>query len=93
MNTKHAGKPGFASNALLSDDFQNECQNVPPVQPPIDLRRDDIVNVREDDGTSTIQTVKYKPWQLGDGTWVVGLFGRRGGFLLDRVTLNRRGRV
>ena len=61
-------------------------------KPPIDLNRDDIVNVREDDGSVSIQTVKYEPWQLGDGTWVVALRGRPGGFLLDRITLNRRGR-
>jgi len=58
-----------------------------------EIHTDDIVNVLEDDGTLTIATATSEPWRLGDGTWVIKLDDRRGGYLLKRVSLNRRGRI
>lgn len=45
----------------------------------------DTVMVRMDDGTEKEFTVKYKPWMLGHGKWVIGLRGILGGYDLDRV--------
>lgn len=45
----------------------------------------DVVIVRMDDGTEKEFTVKYEPWQLGHGEWVIGLKGIAGGYLLARV--------
>lgn len=33
-----------------------------------------------------VYEVKYAPWQLGHGEWVIGLKGITGGYALDRVT-------
>lgn len=43
------------------------------------------VEVLRDDGTTTHHKVKYSPWQLGHGEWVIGLEGMAGGYLLSRV--------
>ena len=45
----------------------------------------DLVEVTRDDGSIEQRRVKYEPWQLGDGTWVIGLKGITGGYALDRV--------
>lgn len=46
----------------------------------------DCVEVlRDDRKTTTHHRVKYAPWQLGHGEWVIGLDGIAGGFLLSRV--------
>lgn len=47
----------------------------------------DKVQVRRDNGSILETTVKYKPWQIGDGTWVIGLAGIAGGYALERVSL------
>jgi hypothetical protein len=43
------------------------------------------VTVTRDDGSLWLTRTRTDPWQLGDGTWVVGLEGRAGGYALDRV--------
>ena len=46
----------------------------------------DVV-VTRDDGTREVRKVKYFPWQLRDGTWVVGLTGISGGYRLDQCEI------
>ena len=48
------------------------------------------VRVIKDDGKLEEHKVKYEPWQLGSGTWVIGLEGIRGGYSLERVVINDR---
>jgi len=43
------------------------------------------VEVLRDDGRTTHHKVKYAPWKLGHGEWVIGLEGIAGGYLLSRV--------
>lgn len=43
------------------------------------------VIVRMDDGSDIRAVTRSIPWQLGDGTWVVKISGRTGGFALSRV--------
>lgn len=50
------------------------------------LTRDDRVYVLRDSGLVETRRVKYPPWRLGDGTWVVGVYGLAGGYALCRVT-------
>jgi hypothetical protein len=50
-----------------------------------DLRPGDRVSVELDSGEIREFVVKYSPWQLGHGTWVIGLEGIAGGYALDRV--------
>lgn len=45
----------------------------------------DRVIVLMDDGELKEFDVKYPPWQLGHGAWVIGLVGRSGGYSLERV--------
>lgn len=45
-----------------------------------------LVHVRRDDGTIEERAIKYEPWQLGHGEWVVGLKGIVGGYLLERCS-------
>jgi hypothetical protein len=45
----------------------------------------DRVTVRRDHGNETEHVVRQAPWQLGHGTWVIGLTGISGGYALDRV--------
>lgn len=45
----------------------------------------DDVEVTRDDGTIEVLEVNQPPWQLGDGSWVIGLRGIRGGVALERV--------
>jgi ABC-type cobalamin transport system permease subunit len=52
----------------------------------------DIVAVRNDAGRAVVYAVKYAPWQLGDGTWVIGLKSISGGYSLDRVVRKVAGR-
>ena len=42
------------------------------------------VVVTLDNGAPWYTTTRSRPWQLGDGTWVVLLAGRTGGYRLDR---------
>jgi len=49
------------------------------------LRPGDRVTVRMDDGEEKPFWVKYAPWQLGNGSWVIGLRGIAGGYDLRRV--------
>lgn len=49
------------------------------------LEPGDVVEVRQDDGTLKEFKVKYSPWQVGHGTWVIGLVGVAGGYSLARV--------
>lgn len=49
-----------------------------------DIRTGDLLEVARDDGRRERRRVKYPPWPLGDGTWVVGLEGLRGGYALSR---------
>lgn len=44
------------------------------------------VRVLLDDGRVFETFTRSQPWQLGNGEWVVLVFGRTGGFLLERVT-------
>ncbi len=46
----------------------------------------DRVRVRDDRGNEAEYEVKYAPWQLGHGDWVIGLAGIAGGYALERVT-------
>jgi len=48
------------------------------------IRVDDLMEVTRDSGTKERRRVKYIPWQLGDGTWVIGLRGIAGGYALSR---------
>lgn len=43
------------------------------------------VRVTLDDGSKLETRTRSQPWQLGDGTWVVLLEGRTGGYLLSRI--------
>jgi len=43
------------------------------------------VRVTKDDGSVIESTVKYAPWQLGHGQWVIGIDGISGGYMLERV--------
>lgn len=54
-------------------------------QPDTALPNGTAVTVTRDDGSLWITRTRTDPWQLGDGTWVVALEGRAGGFRLDRV--------
>ncbi len=56
-------------------------------QPPVDttITSGTDVTVTRDDGSLWQTRTRTDPWQLGDGTWVVALEGRAGGFALDRV--------
>lgn len=45
----------------------------------------DKVRVLKDDGTFFHSTVKYEPWQLGHGQWVIGINGISGGYSIERV--------
>jgi len=49
------------------------------------LKVGDEVLVTRDDGKVERRVVKYEPWTLGDGTWVVGIKGISGGYALCRV--------
>lgn len=49
------------------------------------LKLGDRVHVLMDDDQTQEFTVKYAPWQLGHGEWVIGLKGIVGGYLLSRV--------
>ncbi len=55
------------------------------------LQPGDVVQVRRDNGAVEEREVKYAPWAigggpcLGGGTWVIGLKGITGGYLLSRV--------
>ena len=44
----------------------------------------DRVVQTDDAGVVHERVVKYEPWQLGDGTWVIGLKGISGGYALSR---------
>jgi hypothetical protein len=46
----------------------------------------DMVRVRDDAGIEADYKVKYEPWELPNGTWLIGLAGISGGYRLDRVT-------
>ena len=50
------------------------------------LQAGDVVIVTDDHGVDAEYKVKYAPWQLGHGEWVIGLAGISGGYKLDRVT-------
>ena len=54
-------------------------------QEKILLKPGDEVIVRDDDGREGAWVVKYAPWQLGHGDWVIGLQGKSGGYDLERV--------
>lgn len=49
------------------------------------LKEGDEVFVRKDDGRIEKHIVRTAPWQLGHGTWVVGLSDISGGYDLRRV--------
>lgn len=53
---------------------------------PPDFEIGETVYYRHDDGCQTQHTVKYPPWQLGHGAWVIGLSGVAGGVAVERVT-------
>ncbi len=49
------------------------------------------VTVIRDDGSKWLTRTRTDPWQLGDGTWVVALEGKAGGYALERVRRRRAG--
>jgi hypothetical protein len=51
------------------------------------LKPGDEVLCVNDSGQTHKRIVKYSPWQLGGGTWVVGLKGISGGYALHRCRL------
>jgi NTP pyrophosphatase (non-canonical NTP hydrolase) len=53
------------------------------------LQPGDVVEVLSDAGTLIKQSVSNTPWQLGSGTWVIGLHCIAGGYLLSRVVSKR----
>lgn len=61
----------------------------------LSLRPHDRVRVLHDDGTEADYEVKFEPWTLGHGEWVIGLKGMAGGYKLSRVVkvLERAGVV
>ena len=50
-----------------------------------DYKVGQMVLVKMDSGKLETYKVKYEPWELGSGQWVIGLEGIRGGYSLDRV--------
>lgn len=54
---------------------------------PSEYKIGQTVVVKMDDGKLYAKKVKYEPWQLGDGTWVIGLEGISGGYALNRVVI------
>lgn len=60
---------------------------MPPRGPTVDtdIPNGTAVAVTRDDGSTWLTRTRTDPWQLGDGTWVVGLEGRAGGYALARV--------
>jgi len=50
-----------------------------------ELKVGELVSVRMDDGSLVVKRVKYEPWELGHGEWVIGLAGISGGYKLSRV--------
>lgn len=59
-----------------------------PTFPPDDfrdLKPGEWVRLRDDLGNEADYEVKYAPWQLGHGEWVVGVNGITGGYALSRV--------
>jgi hypothetical protein len=57
----------------------------PAPDPDTTIPSGTAVTVTRDDGSPWLTRTRTEPWQLGDGTWVVALEGRAGGFRLDRV--------
>lgn len=51
----------------------------------LNLNPPDEVVYQNDDDAEITTTVKYAPWQLAHGEWVIGLKGIAGGYLLSRV--------
>lgn len=51
-----------------------------------ELKPGQLVVVRDDFGRKAVWEVKYAPWQLGHGEWVIGLKGKAGGYALSRVS-------
>lgn len=49
------------------------------------LNPGDIAVYRRDDGSLTEHVVKYAPWQIGSGHWLIGLHGIAGGVAAHRV--------
>lgn len=52
-----------------------------------EIREGARVHALDDMGGITATTTRSDPWQLGDGTWVVSLVGRTGGYSLERCAL------
>lgn len=48
----------------------------------------DQVDVTRDSGFVETRIVKFSPWQLANGTWMIGIFGISGGYALCRVQPN-----
>ena len=55
------------------------------------LKPGDRVRQTDDAGAVHDRTVKYEPWQLGDGTWVIGRAGIAGGYALSRCQPAQQG--
>jgi hypothetical protein len=51
---------------------------------PSGVRVGDLLDVTRDDGRVERRRVKYRPWQLGHGEWLVGVEGISGGYALAR---------
>lgn len=78
---------GPARFDILDDRESRHLSRALAEPPPIPVESFPVgaeVEVTRDDGTTETRRVKYAPWQLGHGAWVVGLEGIAGGYALER---------
>lgn len=57
----------------------------PPTEMQLAIRSGDEVELTNDFGNAERTRARSEPWQLGDGTWVVLVEGRAGGYDLERI--------
>lgn len=53
------------------------------------LKQGNTVQVTFDDGHTELRIVKYEPWRLENGEWLVGIEGITGGYSLSRCEPGR----
>lgn len=86
---EHEGRPGqhvdLCAGPLKKALLLCEPDEASVAPDQLALKPGDAVDVTLDDGRTERRSVKYAPWQLGDGRWVVGLSGISGGYDLGRV--------
>lgn len=85
---------GLNAASWLAANIQREIRKVEQENPEVcgltdavrsNLKRGDIVTVRDDAGNEADYEVRREPWLLGHGKAVVGLKGISGGYDLERV--------